>query len=268
MSYIYFFNCKQHNIIIITNLLLHGIVVSQALTRAIQPQQQQAQQQQQQQQQVQQQQQQHQQAFSLPGQRAIQPQPQLNMQHTLPASSGHAQLNSVSQMQQAFQPQYQQSPVNRQQQQQQQQRMLAVATLKQVQQQQNRPTSSAELIRRLQRQISGTILPGCNLAGALHIKGTILSLFRMLSISYCHKESGNYFDILGYNFRKANFILPQKNIECFRLKLEVGNFRNGDKLFRCINSWESFQNPEIVEYPKSEPFKDVRAQNVPTYRFF
>ena len=156
-------------------LLLHDILVSQALTRAIQPQQQQAQQQQQQQQQVQQQQQQHQQqqqqhAFSLPGQRSIQPQPQPNMPHTLPVSSGHAQMNPVSQMQ-AFQPQYQQSPVNRQQQQQQQQqqqRLLAAKMKQQVQQQQqqNRPTANQELLRRLHRQFSGTLLPRCNLAGA------------------------------------------------------------------------------------------------------
>lgn len=138
-------------------MLLHGLAVSQALTRAIQPQQQAQQQQQQQVQQVQQaQQHQQQQAFSLPGQRAIQPQPQSNMQHTLPVSSGHAQMNPVSQMQQTFQPQYQQSTMNRQ-------RLIAAAKLKQQQQQQqqqqNRPNSNVELIRRLQRQISSKVLP-------------------------------------------------------------------------------------------------------------
>ena len=79
-----------------------GLTVSQALTRAIQPQQQQQAQQQQQQ-------------FTLTGQRTIQPQPQATLQHKMPVSSGHAQMNAVSQMQQSFQSQYQQSNIDRQQ---------------------------------------------------------------------------------------------------------------------------------------------------------
>ena len=119
-----------------------GLTVSQALTRAIQPQQQQQQAQQQQQQ------------FTLTGQRTIQPQPQATLQHKMPVSSGHAQMNAVSQMQQTFQSQYQQSNIDRQQ----QKRLLAAAAAlqqpqqqqQQQQQQQNRH-STAELVRQLQR---------------------------------------------------------------------------------------------------------------------
>ena len=120
-----------------------GLTVSQALTRSIQPQQQ-AQQQQQQ--------------FTLTGQQTIQPQPQATLQHKMPVSSGDAQINAVSQMQQAFQSQYQQSNIDRQQQ---QQRLIAAAAAAALQQQQQQQQvsqnrhSAAELVRQLQIRFSG-----------------------------------------------------------------------------------------------------------------
>ena len=85
-----------------------GLTVPQALTRAMQHPRQQ---------------------FTLTGRWTIQPQPQATLQHKMPVSSGHAQMNAVSQMQQMFQSQYQQSNIDRQQ----QQRLPAAAAVRRLQ---------------------------------------------------------------------------------------------------------------------------------------
>ena len=122
-----------------------GLTVSQALARAKQGQQQQQAQQQQQQ-------------FTLTGQRTTQPQPQATLQHKMPVSSGHAQINAVSQMQQTFQSQYQQSNIDRQQQQTLPAAAAAAAAAAALQQQQQQQQQvprnrhlTAELVRQIQR---------------------------------------------------------------------------------------------------------------------